>query len=67
MRKVSLVLAMILETQSFCLPLQQSIAAPQSDSGSVTADVNDSDAFYQAARSNSPIDFSRKSCPVFRN
>jgi beta-glucosidase len=39
---------MMICAQSFCLPVQQSVEA-QSDRGPVTADVNDSDAFYQAA------------------
>src|SRR5215510_14233445 len=48
MRKISFALAMTISALSFCLPVQQSVAA-QDDKRAMAADVNDSDAFFQAA------------------
>src|ERR1700681_3094888 len=51
MKTIELALVASICAQIFCIPLQQTLAFPQNDSGSGIADVLDSDNFLQAATS----------------
>jgi beta-glucosidase len=63
MRRIALALASILCMQTFCLQLQQTSAATVMDEkGTVSSDINDSDAFFQAAlrRAKPARDYTRR-------
>jgi beta-glucosidase len=62
MRRIALALASILCMQTFCLQLQQTSAATiMDDRGTVSTDINDSDAFFQAALRAKPArDYTRR-------
>jgi beta-glucosidase len=62
MRRIALALASILCMQTFCLQLQQTSAATiMDDRGTVSTDINDSDAFFQAAMRTKPArDYTRR-------
>src|SRR4051812_44749224 len=49
MRTIALVLAVITSAPTFCLQLQQTRAASPDRRDPVTVDINDSEAFFQAA------------------
>lgn len=51
MRTIALALLAVICTQNFCLFLQQTFAAPQSDQGIAILDVADSEGFLRAATS----------------